>query len=131
MLNQAFFYDLDILSFDNFTISIRAILLLLILIVCFILRKKKSLFDKLLKITYIIIALGVLQVFIFTNTNPIMSFDIFSKLNYYLYSLLHFPLRSLNTFFMVYSHLYLITFIPFYLIFKNHKLFIKFITFRH
>ena len=128
MINQALFYNLEIISLNDFTISIKAIYLLIALLLCFIFRKHRII-KLLLGVVYLVVLLGIMNVFVFNSgtNNPII-FDFSSRISYYFYNVIHYPINSINTYFMIYSHLYLIAFIFFYPIFQNHQFFIKFLV---
>ncbi|MDF9867143.1 hypothetical protein OKW22_000704 [Bacilli bacterium PM5-3] len=124
MLLQLLFYELDILSFNNFTISIRVIYLLIALFLCCLIKNIKV-FDILKKIIYFLILIGIFKIFIIEKgDNYLFESNVVSRLSFYFYNLFNYPLKSLNTFFMVYSHLYLMSFIFFYPIFKKHYYFL-------
>lgn len=125
MINQIPFYKLEIFKAADFSFSMSALLLVIILIVALMLRNRYRIFNYLLMFSYLLILLALNKIFIFNKSKlPIFDFELFSKLSFYLYNIFHYSLASLNTFFMVYAHLTILSFIPFYLIFKKHRYFL-------
>lgn len=122
MYEQIFYYNLTIFQINDFVITINALLLLVIFLIS--LKLKKTIIKK---VIYLIIIVGVTNLFVFTTNHTSIDLVVFSKLNFFIYNLLNYPINSLNTYFMIYSYLNILVFIPFYLLFNKHQYFIYFV----
>lgn len=123
MLKQIFYYELTIFKLNDFSININALFLIVILLIS--LKFKNKIFRKAI---YLLIIIGFSNIFVFTQTNNLaIDFEVFSKASFFVYNILNHPITSMNTFFMVYSHLNIIIFIPFYLIYKKHRYFVSYV----
>jgi hypothetical protein len=92
------------------------------------LQKKFTIFKRIGQITYLVILIGIAQVFIFNNIldNNLVVNNL-SFINYYFYTLINNPLNSFINFSIVYGHINLIAYSLFVYYFKEFKYFLFFI----
>jgi hypothetical protein len=131
MLKQILVYNFEVVKINSLVININALLLIGVLLLVTILNWKfKSFILRIIqRIIYLVILISFLRIFIFQGASTkIFDFNFNSPLSYYIYNIINNPINSLNSFFMVYSHLSILIFILFYPILKSHLKFISFIT---
>lgn len=131
MINQVLYYNFEIFKYNDINISVNALLFIVIFIVASIIKiKYNNIFTRIIQRTlYLLILISFLRVFILQGSAlKIFDFNYNSSLSYYFYNIINNPINSLNSFFMVYSHLSILLFIFFYPIYKSHLKFISFLS---
>lgn len=123
MLDQILYYNVTIFQIDSFSLNINALLLLSIFLISLKFKKKTIAI-----ISYLLIIISITNLFIFSfNAQTNIDLTFLSKINFFIYNIFNYPINSVNTYFMIYSYLNILVFIPFYPIFNKHRIFYQFV----
>lgn len=128
MLNQILFYDFKFIQLPGFSLRINALLCLVSLVVCLLLKKRYPKLDILSKVIYIILILSLTNTLNFKpdNTSDI-NLDPITKILLFIKLLFTNPINSFMLPFFVYSFIRFIIFTPFSYFFKQKYLIFIFV----
>lgn len=125
MIKQVLYYEFPIIILNNYSISINALLIVSIALICLFLRHRFILAKYLLYSIYILIIVSLTNILNFSiQDQPLINNRVGSQISYFNYNILFYFNSSITTFFMAYSIFYIIVFSFFYPIFRSFKYFI-------